>query len=133
MQEVSAQLSTSMHELRAAELGMTPDQLALQNEIQMAARALAEQGMSPDEISKVLTASLQMREDDIAKSEAETADGKKKKKKNKKKGKKKGGAEQQGGSSDAVGDDEDGDDEDGDETAAPAADAVAQNKWDDVE
>jgi methylphosphotriester-DNA--protein-cysteine methyltransferase len=120
MQEVSAQLSASMHELRAAELGMTPEQLALQNEIQMAARALAEQGMSQEEISKVLAASLQMREEDIAKSETES---KKKNKKKNKKNKKAGKSDDKEVAEDDAGDDDES------EAAAPAA----ETKWNDVE
>ncbi len=132
MQEISSKLSTSMHELRAAELGISPEELALQNEIQMAARSLQEQGMSDEQITQILQTSLQMRAEAIAGGEA--ADGKKKdKKKKSKKGKKKGKKAGATAATPEAGDDEDDDEEeeDGDAAAAPAG--AAGNKWDDVE
>jgi hypothetical protein len=133
MQEISSKLSTSMHELRAAELGISPEELALQNEIQMAARSLQEQGMSDEQITQILQTSLQMRAEAIAGGEAaDGADGKKKdkKKKNKKKKNKKAGAS---AASTEAGDDEDEDDEEEDAAAAAAPAGAAGNKWDDVE
>lgn len=134
MQEISSKLSTSMHELRAAELGISPEELALQNEIQMAARSLQEQGMSDEQITQILQTSLQMRAEAIAGGEAaDGADGKKKdKKKKNKKGKKKGKKAGASAASTEAGDDEDDEDEEEDgDAAAPAG--AAGNKWDDVE
>lgn len=152
MQEISAKLSQSMHELRAAELGLTPEQLALQNEINMAARALAEQGMSPEEISRVLAASLQLRDEDQKTVEAHEAakkkGGKKGKKGSKRGGKKSGKPHAASASADAVAAEEHEEESDDDEeeeadaaaAAAPASAASApadpskdSSNWNDVD
>lgn len=128
MQEISANLSMEMHKLRAAELGITPEQLAMRQEIQQAVEMLAAQGLSPDEISKVLAQSLNLNDDgtpaDASSSSSDAADKDKKKKKKKKIIKKKKAASSDAASSASAAVDEEQGDDDADDASAASVEDV---------
>lgn len=131
MQEISQTLSQEMHKMRAAEMGISPEQLAMQQEIQMAAQQLAAQGMSQEQITAMLAQALSMggnEEDEKSSSTSAST-----KKKTGKKGKSKKPANKSlslaanlgSSSSSSAGND---DDEDDDE-----ADGTQNSNLDDVE